>query len=1471
MKVLGIDLGTNSIGLSVRNIDRETALQGQLEYFASIVFKSGIGKGQTGEYSYAAERTKHRSSRRLYQARRYRIWTTLELLINNGYCPLSIEDLNKWRKYDKKKGLKRQYPVEAKKFEQWVRLDFDGDGKSDYSSPYQLRAELMEKQFDFNKETDKYKLGRALYHIAQRRGFKSSKGETMKEQEATEIDFSNETEIDVTTELKKSEEKKSKDLKIYIEANRLKTVGCAFAKLEKEGIRIRGSQYQAVRSQYKDEIREIFDFQEGLDKNSELYKRLMSEKKGEGTIFYKRPLRSQKGLVGKCTLEKNKPRCPISHPEFEKFRAWCFINNIQYRKSTNDDWQNLTLDKKQKLYKDKFLRTAKNFKFQEIREWVEKEIEEDTHSYVLEHNQEKEKSTINYSDKTNVSGCPISGRLKNLLGENWEIIELQKEREYNGNKYKVTYKTEDIWHIAFSFDEAEFVSEFAKHTLGFDQTKADALVRLHNDIQQGYSMLSLKAIRNINRFLEEGLIYTEAVLLAKLPDIFGEAKWEENSSDVVSKISEIISENRKEKEIKNIANSLIANYKSLDETEQFAHKQYDYTLDEDDRKDIEKACCNKYGEKTWEKKNEEEKQLIMEEVARLYQSFFNSEKRDYYVLPKLANSLSSFLSENFHFLDAKNLQKIYHPSMIESYAPAKPQKIEDNRELKLLGSPVIGAIKNPMAMRVLHTLRKQINSLLKTVDEENNPLIDENTRIVVETSRDINDANMRWAIKTYQDERNAENEIYRKAIEELRNGVSATDDNIDKVRLLCDQYDIPSDEPLTSGYDDPNNEVFELKEITRDIYKKKDERKKAEEKLLKKYRLWLEQGCRCIYTGKLINIHSLFDDNVSDFEHTIPRSKSFDNSLANLTICDAHYNRTIKKNRIPTELENYDKDTANYTAILPRLKPWFDKVERLKNNVEFWKGQSKLATDKERKDHCIRQRHLWQMELNYWQNKLNRFTMEEVTDSFKNSQLVDTRIISKYAYHYLKTVFNRVEVQNGKHTSDYRRMLGIQDIEKKKDRSKHSHHAIDATVLTLIPTSAKRDKMLEIFYQIEEIKSLINYANVEEKEKLESQVKELQSDLRQEITQCGFGNKANEIGKFIEDNILINHVSKDQTLVPARKRWRVRGKVVWQRDESNKIVYKDRVPQPKRWITGDSIRGQLHKDSFFGAITQGLRDEQGRLLKNEDGSIKTDGKIYYVKRKELKFKKSKQDSGFKDWEDLKNSIVDKDLFQRIRQQFPDGISLKSACEQGIFMTYKDKKTKQTIKKQIRRVRCYVSATNPLKTKKHTYLSKKEHKTYYYADMGNLYAICKYEALDRGVKEYKIWSLFDISENRKNGLSDIPTEIRDKKDKCNLSLKQLVKSGDMILLFKESPDEFYEMDEVEILKRLYTVRSFENDGNRIILVHNLSAKSDTSLGRGETVRDWNNLPEKIRCGINTINFLQKNKNFTINNSGKFEFL
>ena len=43
-KILGIDLGTNSLGIALRNTDNGGDIINQLDYYSSIIFNSGVGK-----------------------------------------------------------------------------------------------------------------------------------------------------------------------------------------------------------------------------------------------------------------------------------------------------------------------------------------------------------------------------------------------------------------------------------------------------------------------------------------------------------------------------------------------------------------------------------------------------------------------------------------------------------------------------------------------------------------------------------------------------------------------------------------------------------------------------------------------------------------------------------------------------------------------------------------------------------------------------------------------------------------------------------------------------------------------------------------------------------------------------------------------------------------------------------------------------------------------------------------------------------------------------------------------------------------------------------------------------------------------------------------------------------------------------------------------------------------------------------
>jgi CRISPR-associated endonuclease Csn1 len=1422
-KIFGLDLGTNSIGWALRN---PNLTENQIEKFGVLTFNKGVGLGKTGEYSYAAERTKKRSTRRLYQSRKYRLWATLEILINNSCCPLSIEGLNQWRHYSKDEAVKnnnggRVYPVDDTAFDQWIKLDFNGDNKPDYTSPYQLRKELADTKLDFSKEENKMKLGRALYHIAQRRGFKSSRkgADDVKEKE---------TENDEVVDLQYSEKKKNKAIIEYQQKYPdAKTIGWLYALLEKDNIRIRKSIAQyAIRENYKDEIKYIFEFQT-LGFEHPLFKKLVEtgKNKNDGSIFYKRPLRSQKGLIGRCTLEPEKYRAPISHPSFELFRAWSFINNIKYKDAANetDYWKPLPIELKRAILNDKFFRKSKAyFPFSEIAELIAKK---------------GHKWTLNYSLKTTVTGCPVSARLKDILGSDYQNIKIAKApSEKAGKDY---YDLDDIWHVLFSYEDQEFVAEFAEEKIKLSPENVKQFILAWNALPVGYGMLSLNAINKINKFLQRGLIYTEAVMLANLPEVIGQQLWSNNEAFFVEHISGIIDENRRQKTLLNIVNNLVSQHKNLEQ--KFGYKDNSYVLDEDDKKDIQKAIEDAFGITKWNEKVLEEQQEIKVAVTDCYQAYFKSagfERKDingerylmihssnhiyyksdsgYYRLPKLIDTLKEFLLLHFELPD-KQLEKVYHPSEINIYPPAKPDEDGNTK----LGSPKTGSFKNPMAMRTLHELRKLLNYMIETKQ------IDSDTRIVVEVARELNDANKRWAIETWQRQREAENAEFAMAIDELvkQKGVTASSQSvsdIDKMRLWYEQ----NNEEAIPAITDNKREIKGVKwtDTKKDSYKQIA----AQKSIIDKYRLWLEQNCLCIYTGKIISISDLFNENVIDFEHTIPRSISFDNSLANQTVCYADFNRNIKKNKIPFQL-------SNHKEILERISKWHERIERINQQIDFWLTKAKRASTKDFKDTAIRQRLLWQMELDYWRNKVDRFVMKEVTSGFKNSQKVDTQLISKYAFHYLKTYFEKVDVQKGSITAEFRKIYKLQIPDEKKDRSKHSHHAKDAAVLTLIPVAAKRDEILKTHYEYRE-------------------------QRKENFTTEPYKGFKREYVWRIDDSILINNITNNQSLSPAKRKVRKRGK--------EQFIPGTNKPM---WATGDCIRGQLHQETFYGAIKPAKRDAKGLIMQDEDGRMVLEEKLRFVLRVPFQYKKDSNTAGFKTLEDIKKQVVDPGLKQQIEKQVKDAGGLKEAFEKGMYLLDKNGKPHGN---KIRHIRVWASVSEPLKIKKQTNLSKAEYKQHYYAGnaTNSYFAIYKGE----GRKDFEFKNLLETAQalgiasvQKPSDLFEPSVTIIKAKKETQIPLAYILETG-MKVIFKKEPEEvIQDLPKGELLKRLYVYTNFEKDG-RLNFKYHLEARSKIEETYSESEIDFGNPKPTLRFGYAKYDFLVEGCDYFIEMDGTIKW-
>ena len=845
----------------------------------------------------------------------------------------------------------------------------------------------------------------------------------------------------------------------------------------------------------------------------------------------------------------------------------------------------------------------------------------------------------------------------------------------------------------------------------------------------------------------------------------------------------------------------------------FAEHNCDYTLQEDDINDVKMACAENYG-KVWDAMTDEQQSKVITHVADLYQEFFFSSKRDYYKRINLADSLKKALTEKYPFLTKNKLKKLYHHSDNAYYPTAQPN---DNGILQL-GSPARGNLRNPTVLKVLYKIKQNVNKLLESGD------IDSDTIIVVENAREaLNDFNMRWAIEEYNSKRERENKAIEDALKDLAKEyhLALPKESVQMARLAL--------------YQNENFTPYNPNESRR-LY----------DKLCEKYKLWLKQGFFDFYTGRPITISQLFSpDNLVEVDHILPISKSFDDSISNKVLSSSKYNSSIKGTKLPCELPNYSVDTAEGTAIVHRIEEIREKVKYLEEKVFYWKGRSSRAADPDSKNSAIKQMHLWQMEYDEWNQRLTNLTAKEITPSFRNNQLNDTRTISKYAYHYLKSVFGRVVVQRGETTAVFRKMFGFQEAYEKKDRSRHTHHAIDALTLSLIPYGPKREKMMELWYQIQEAHRFKDYV-------LERQLKDR---LEREKLLCGLGRYSpDEVIRYIEETTLVKNDATNHALTKNIKRYRVRGKVVPMRDENGNIVYEKTAKGVKRvkakYVSqGNSIRGAIHDQSFYGKIEKW----------KDDGSQEKEER--FVIRRKIEFKAGTVGSGFKSWDDLEKQMVDKKLFKKFKAQYPEGTSFKDACAEGFYTSVVENGIRRKVK--VRHVRCLAITAQPLK--KHIFQSQHGSKEqFYYVSPGEAYGVFEYVSND-GERLYESDNLFTLSEKMKNGTlteTPCPKRIKDKKGKEYVHTRTILKDATILIYPSiESAENQFKLDAETISKRLYRINTIEMQRKRLTLTRHNIVKSWTGKNTIDD-SDFKDLPDGMRMPITKLHFLLLGTDFDI---------
>ena len=478
-KILGIDTGTNSLGWAI--VEKKADEYHLLDKGVNI-FQEGVKIEKGIESSKAADRTAHKAAR----VRNYRIKLRkirlLRILSDAHLCPpLSKVELSAWR-------LKKEYPKNDL-FMQWQGTDDESE-----KTPYAYRHKCLHECLDFNSMTDRYILGRAFYHMIQRRGFLSNRKDHCG---------------DDTGKVKES----ISNLTQEMHDDGYEYLGDYFYSLYNKGEKIR-NHYTARNEHYLAEFKAICEKQK-LDKNlgPEIVRQI------EKAIFDQRPLKSQKGQVGKCVFEKNKTKCPSSHPMYEEFRMLSFINNIKIQTPNDSALRPLSAEERELIMPLFFRKSKKQFDFEDI---AKKLAPKKQYGFYKKSSDAEMPYLFNYPMDTSVSGCPVTAALKDIFGDNWidSLCETYTRAEGKSRLNVVN----DIWHALFFYTDETKLAEFGKNRLQLNDEEARKFCEI--SLPGDYASLSLKAICKILPYLRRGLIYSHAVFLGNLCEVMPQYEWD---------------------------------------------------------------------------------------------------------------------------------------------------------------------------------------------------------------------------------------------------------------------------------------------------------------------------------------------------------------------------------------------------------------------------------------------------------------------------------------------------------------------------------------------------------------------------------------------------------------------------------------------------------------------------------------------------------------------------------------------------------------------------------------------------------------------------------------------------------------------------------------------------------------------------------------------------------------------------------
>lgn len=464
-KILGIDLGSNSLGTALIDTPSET-----VSFLGVRIFPAGVeGDLEEGkEESKAKTRRDARAVRRQTERRRHRLQKVFRLLQRMQLLPPGPRETVMPQL---QKDLERCYP-------------------DTQVLPYYLRARALEQRLE------PYELGRALYHLGQRRGFLSNR-----------------------TAVKKGDDEKS-TIKAAIRNLREElggqTLGQYMASLNTHEIPIRNKPEFAAknphahythRSMFEDEFERIWAAQVPY------YPAALSDDnkaKLHYAIFHQRPLKDQSQLVGVCELEPAQNRAPLRLLAAQRFRVLGFVNNLRIR---CEDGNEMGLTPQQRTCLLDLAERREKLTIAAARQ-----------ALGIKHL----KFTIEEGGETSVPVNLSATRLRTVLGSWWDELTSEQRDDLvedigDGKRCKTDEDVErcaiEKWHL-----QAETAEKLADVTLpsGYARFSSPAFVKLLPHLECGMSVT--EAIREVPEYAERQKPADPLSLLPPVSRVLGEIR-----------------------------------------------------------------------------------------------------------------------------------------------------------------------------------------------------------------------------------------------------------------------------------------------------------------------------------------------------------------------------------------------------------------------------------------------------------------------------------------------------------------------------------------------------------------------------------------------------------------------------------------------------------------------------------------------------------------------------------------------------------------------------------------------------------------------------------------------------------------------------------------------------------------------------------------------------------------------------------